>query len=307
VAEQADPGQPVLANTPVVGAATQVWPVARPPAAWASVVLVAALALVEAALVQRWLSLPRGLAAVASAPLVIAGALIVATLAVHTWSCLKARFVVNATKLTINRGTAHWVVPLSAISHISSGEPGAVLANRLLVPGFRAGIGYIKEAGPATFLTTAPLAQSVTIYTASGAYVISPTQPGAFAAALEERRVGAAPAATAVPGAGFLDVIMHPAMLALLAASALLDYALFAYVTWWYPALPAQIPLGPDPAGAPAGAAFHLPQIGALVLVTNLLLAVLPPLRRPISTATLLGATLAVQVFLWVAFLTLLP
>ena len=83
----------------------------------------------------------------------------------------------------------------------------------------------------------------------------------------------AAPAAVGSdPGAGFLDEIMRPAMLALLIASALLDYALLAYITWWYPALPAQVPLGPDPALVPVGAVYRLPQIGALALIMNVLL-----------------------------------
>ena len=166
MAEQADPGRPILAEAPAAAAPRIIWPIARPPAAWSAVVVAAVLALIEAALALRWLALPHGLAAVASAPLVIAGALSVSALAVHTWSCLTARFAIDATTLTIIRGTARWVVPLSSAS-IADAQPGAVLANRLLLPGIRAGTGYIKDGGPAVFLTTAPLAQSVIVRTPS--------------------------------------------------------------------------------------------------------------------------------------------
>jgi len=273
--------------------------------------VLAVLLVVEGLLVRRWLSLPVGLAAVAMAPVAIATGLASAAAGLRVLSCLTMHYVLDARTLTIVRGTARWVVPLTAIERVYIGEARAVLVDRLVIPGFNLGRGYVKDRGKAVFFTTLPAAAAVAVQTETCTYLVSPRLAGEFVGAIEQRRGSAGAAEECEPGAGFLVVLKRPLAAGLALLAALGNLALYAYIVWWLPALP-DLPVHFSSAGmadrwGPAAARLWLPQIGTIILVSNLLLAVLPPLRRPMTTYVLLAAALLVQVFLWLGFLMLLP
>jgi hypothetical protein len=242
----------------------------------------------------------------------LALALMAVAVAQRLISCHSLRYSIDDQRLTIARGLARWVIPLAAVQQVSRGDEGAILTSGWLAPGFRVGQGYIPDGGRALFFASLPAATSVVVRTANCAYVLSPSNLDAFCAALEAHKVGAPPVAGSEPGPSLLIVLRHPLAVALAALAALANAALYAYIAWWMPVLPAEMPVHFTAAGmtdrwGPALSLSWLPQTGSLILAANLVLVLLPPLRRFETTVVLLGASLVVQAFLWVAFLRLLP
>lgn len=305
MAEQTDPSSPGLLEQ-------RSWPSQRPLLAWLGPGALVVLLVLEALLVRRWLSLPFGLAAVATAPLIIAVACAAALLFATALSCLTVHYTLDDHALTIVRGTARWVVPLAAITSVHMGATQAVLTNRLWLPGVWMGRGYVEDTGPAVFAATVPPDEAVAVHTDSCTYVLSPAQPGRFAAALQERRVQAIPSDASEPGPGYLDALLQPlpAALALLAAAA--NWALYVEIARWTPVMPARMPvhfnaLGSADRWGPPASLLWLAQMGTAILAVNLLAALLPPLRRPVTTYLLVGTALLAQILLWLAFAALLP
>jgi hypothetical protein len=277
----------------------------------------AALLVLETLLARRWLSLPFGLTAVAAAPLIIAVTCAAIALSVNILSCLTAHYTLDDSTLTIVRGTARWVVPLTTITGVGTGETKAVLVDPLWLPGLWMGRGHVKDRGPAVFVAAVPPVQAVAVYTEACTYLLSPKQAPRFAAALEESRSRAGAAVEGMdgarePSAGYLGALLQPlpAALALLAAAA--NWALYVQIIRWTPAMPAQMPvhftaLGAADRWGPPTALLWLAQIGTVIVAMNLLVALLPPLRRSAPPALLMGTALLVQILLWLAFAALLP
>lgn len=279
---------------------------------WLGVGALAALLIAEVLLIRRWIALPVGVAAVAVGVAAVVAAIALVALTLRLASSLTLHYVLDHQTLTIVRGAARWVVPLCALERVYTGESRAVLVERELMPGFTFGRGYVPDGGRVLFFTTRPPAAAVALRTASCTYLISPVHADQFVAAVEAQRAQAGPAEAREPGEGFLVALRQPAAILLTAGAALADAALYAYVAWWYPAFPNAMPVHFNAAGladrwGPAFALFWLPEIGTIVLVANVLLSVLLPLRRPMTALLLLASALMVQVFLWVAFLRLLP
>jgi len=97
-----------------------------------------------------------------------------------------------------------------------------------------------------------------------------------------------------------------------LAALALvLNLTLYVYIWWWFPALPASLPIHYDALGnvdrfGPAQGILWLPLIGSFVLTGNALLSSLLAQDRLLAIV-LMGATPWIQVLLWVAVLRIVP
>ncbi len=306
MAEQTD------SDTTIAAVARQSWPAARTVLAWSGAGMLVVLLIVEGLLLRRWLALPVGVTAVVVGLGALVGAAAIVALALRFVSCLTLRYVLDQQTVTIIRGTAHWVVPLCAVEQVYVGEPRAVVVDSEALPGFTVGRGYVPDSGKVLFFTTLPNAVSVALRTSHCTYLLSPSHAGQFVAAVEARRAQAGPVAAREPGPGFLVILRQPWAMLLAAGAIAANAALQAYMAWWYPAFPSSMPLhfaanGLADRWGQALALFWLPRIGAIVIATNLLLSVLPPLRRPAHTAVLLAAALLAQVLLWVAFLRLLP
>jgi hypothetical protein len=260
----------------------------------------------EVALLGRWSVLPVSPQRVALLPALVVVTLLAAALAVRLASCLTMHFMVDDCALTIVRGTARWVVPLAAIESVDPGQAGAVLADRLLLPGFFTGSGYIKDGGPALFFCTGSPRSALSVRTATCSYVLAPQQPERFAASLDRLRGDAVPATAVEPGPGLLQVLLEPPATVLVGLAALANLGLYALVAAWY-ADPVAGALVSVPvllhAGMP-GSLFWLPVAGSLMLATDLLVCVLPQARRAAAYLLLVTSFLA-QVLLWLAFLTM--
>ena len=296
--------------SPLSAPGKRVWPIERPLAAWSGAGILLALSVVEALLLCRWLALSLSPARVALGLAMVVLGLGALAMATRLVTSLTLYYAVDADSLTIVRGMTRWVIPLLAIETVYEGEPRAVLMDGEVLPGFALGRGYVKDGGKAMFFTTRSAGSSVAVRTADATYLLSPAGRG-FVDLLEARRGQAGPALAAAPGAGPFVMLRRPLAVTLAAAAAFGNAALYAYIVWWYPVLP-ELPVHfsadglPDRWGPPSSV-FWLPQIGTIIFLANVLLALLPPLRRSMTTYVPLAAALLVQVLLGVAFQLLLP
>ncbi len=225
--------------------------------------------------------------------------------------------------LTIRWGASSILIPLYEIERVLVERdvgPGAsprLHLRGLYWPGRLVGVGRAEGFGPAHFYATRPWPNQVLVVSQNSVYVLSPADPQAFAEALATAR-------TLGPARQFSGTTDRPAFVnglaevfrsplrdrvaqGLMGAGAALNLALFGYLAWRYPRLPATIPLHFDPAGVPdvlgpASQAFILPTIGLITFFLNSLLGWGLHARQDRSPAYLLwGATVLVQVLLWVA------
>jgi hypothetical protein len=317
VAEQTDSRSTVLledegsqAPRPVA-AGKLTWRTVWPARAWLVVATLAGLVFVETMLVRRWLALGISPAAVLVGCAGGAVGLAIVVLATRLLSALTLRYVVTDHTLAVVRGMARWVIPLTVIERVYIGEKAAVQTEGILLPGFLLGKGYLRDGGPALFFSSVSPAGAVAVRTAECTYILSPGNADTFVAVIEQRRAHAQPACGSAPGPGWLAVLRQPPAVVLTLAATAANAALFAYIARWYVVLP-DLPVHfsaagtPDRWGTPA-AHFWLPTIGAIILLSDLFLSALPPLRDPLRTYLLLAAAVVVQVCLWVAFVSLLP
>jgi uncharacterized membrane protein len=97
----------------------------------------------------------------------------------------------------------------------------------------------------------------------------------------------------------------------LLAATLIVNIALFSYLLIRFDALPELLPLHFDASGMPdrieaKNGIFALPTIGLIVLVLNIVLGIPIHRRESIATKLLIAGALVVQVIMWVAVSTIL-
>ena len=96
----------------------------------------------------------------------------------------------------------------------------------------------------------------------------------------------------------------------LLALGGLFNLTLFAYIGWYYRALPESLPLHFDILGQPdrfgvRSEIFRLPAIGLLLLVLNSLSGLAIQRWEKMGAYLLLGLTPVVQVLFWLAALNI--
>jgi len=177
------------------------------------------------------------------------------------------------------------------------------------------GSGVVPDVGMTLFNATAPLSQQLFIVTDLAAYAISPIDREGFAEAIKARKAMG-------PTQDVLQESIRPAFFdwpvwgdqlarGLAVGAGILCAALFAFVSFKYPDLPARIPLHFDAGGiadrfGSPPEAFILPLIGLLALSLNTIVAVPLYLRERVPAYTLWGGALLVQLLVWVAAVTLL-
>ncbi len=288
------------------------WSARKPPLVWVGLAVPLAL-LATDALMARWLlAMPMGLAAWVIGLVVALGAATAVAFAARVWSCLTLHYVLDDRVLTIVWGTARWVIPLAAIEDVALGQGAAVLVDGTLLPGCRVGRGYIKDAGKALFFSLLPPQQTLALRTADCTYLISPDGDD-FLPTLAALRQVAGPAVASEPGAGPLALLRHPLGAFLAGAGTFLNALLHGYLCWWLPALPDRLPTHYSPSGLADGwdtplALFWLPAIGTAVALLNIALVMVEPVRRQRAVGyVLLATSCLVQMFLWVAFVRLVP
>jgi hypothetical protein len=301
VAEQADSRVSLLGG--------ETWHSEDPQGSRGRAILLAALLVAEAALVWRALHVPISPALVAMIYATVCVGLLVVSIVRQLVETHNTRYELANDTLTIIRGMARWVIPLTAIEDIAQSRDNIPSGDADL-PESAQMKRRLREGESTHLATNLPVAQSVAVHTAARTYYASPQRPGDFRAALLERRAMAQPVQGSEPGEDVFAPVRQPVAAALLFLAVIANASLYAYIAWWYPALPDVLAHAAPEIGQrwrDASALLWLPHSGLLILAGDVFLALLRPLRRPTMTLTLLWCALVVQMLLWAAFLQLLP
>ena len=224
------------------------------------------------------------------------------------------RYRLDRNALTIVWGATRQIVPMASIQRVVRGEElgGRVDIEGMNWPGYWVGHGRVEGIGLVLLYATRPLAEQLLVVTPTLAYGISPDEPEKFLQAFElRRRLGPLQRVSQESHQpGFLTwPIWQDRLAHLLGALGLLaNAALFAYLCWRYPALPAFLPLRFDALGqtdriAPRSEVFKLPFIGLLALTANCGLGFLVHRRERFGSYLLLAGAFLVQILLWLAVL----
>ncbi|MCB9421111.1 MAG: DUF1648 domain-containing protein [Ardenticatenaceae bacterium] len=208
--------------------------------------------------------------------LLLASLPLLAVVAYWTSSLSTTRYHVVENALLIEWGSLRQVIPLAAIESLQPG--GKITQFRgLRWPGLMIGRGQI-DGQVAVVFATRPAAEQLLLKTETAVYAISPVDLENFKNCLEALRTAEMAEPVDLPEShlGFLSWSFWnewPAHL-LLAASGLLNLALFGYLTAVYNHLPAQVPLHFNQLGqvdrlAAPNRLFLLPLIGLTVWLVN--------------------------------------
>jgi len=252
-----------------------------------------------------------GLAIVGSIPLI---SLIVYQLI----GLARSSYALDRNVLTIDWGPIRQIVPTEAIQRIMLGTevPGSIKKFRgWRWPGLMVGQGDVPDAGLTLFYASAPLRHQLIVVTPSLSYAISPADVAGFIESIKARyELG--------PTQAVAQTTQHPPLFdwdlwrdrlarGLIVPGAILCVALFAFVCFRYPDLPARLPLHYSIEGladrlGPASQAFILPLIGLMALLANSVLGGLIYRRERMASYVLWGGTILVQALLWIGAIGLL-
>ncbi len=238
---------------------------------------------------------------------------VIARVGLWLWSLLRLRYEVTREGIVIHAATARHVVPMADIRGVRRGVPPVESWRGAAWPGLRIGHGHLRADGVEgsdilVFATSPPAEQLLILGGGALAYAISPTDPEAFMAELRlRRRLGPVHdlAETTVRPAFFaLPVWSDGVILALLAASLIINALLFAWTAWRYPTLPAEFALrfrhvasvGPVPgAVVPRGTLWRLPAMGLAAVAVDQVLAVAVHRRARLAAVLLAVGAVLVQ------------
>ncbi len=232
----------------------------------------------------------------------------------RTISTLFMEYWVDRDGVTVVWGPMREIIPIGAIERIQRGGFEAVIGrwwewpNPYLTEGTAAGLGAVHS------LATRPAAEQVVLVTDQAAYALSPGAGDEFIAALQARhQLG--PARLLKPERRWPSVwqwtIWRDRLaLLLLGLAALANLAVFGYLCFRYPQLPADLPLHFDPQGQPdrygvPASLFILPLIGLGALLINGVWGAVLYQRRRTASYLLWGGALVVQILVAVALVNL--
>lgn len=245
----------------------------------------------------------------------VAIGIVAAYVAYRTLLCHTLTYWIDRNAITIAWLGEHYIVPLPTIAQIIIGAddqgPG---------PWWTWPAPYLADlhGGPeqrVTSLATRPLPEQILLVTTAGVIGVSPAQAEAFVQALQERyRLG--PTQFLRPGRrrSFITawpVWDDPLGRGLLAAGLVGALALFGWLSFAYPALPAQIALHYNFQGevdrmGPRAGLLALPVIGLLTWTANTLFGGLVHRRQRFGAYLLWMGTLVVQILAAIALAGLL-
>jgi hypothetical protein len=227
------------------------------------------------------------------------------------------RYHLNRNGLIISWGLGQQRIPFNRIEQIVPGhtitEPATF--NGLNLAGLRFGRGRMANLGPLKFWATSPLPQSMLIVTPGQTYVISPSQPAGLLQAWQARRsLGPTQQwAEEIHRRWPLNLTILSDRVArwLLGAAALLLLALLGYISLNYLNIPPSISIHFNSLGqvdlmASKPFVFLLPAVGAMIWGLNLIIGSTIYRYEKMGTYLLWGSTIAVQLGLWGAALTII-
>jgi hypothetical protein len=277
----------------------------------------AVLAGAVAILVINFLPLQQNLPDVFKVIMAVLVSLAVMSLAIYA-AIIAFRLHYDLTRngLVIQWGLTRRHIPLESILDI---VPGHSLTNPpafrgLNIGGLRLGWGRLTDYGWLRFHTTAALSDSLLVVTPEQTFVISPQQPDHFIKAWQARQsLGPTQRWSFSVRRSWpfsYSLLSDPLTWWLLGLSSLACLALFGYLALNYPTLPRSLPIHFNAFGLPDRIAdksslFNLPLLGLAVLGVNTILGGLFYRWERVAAYLLWGSTLAVQICLWVAAVTL--
>jgi hypothetical protein len=207
-------------------------------------------------------------------------------------------------------------IPFNSIQAIIPGQeiPGLSNFRGLKLAGLHVGRAELADFGPIKIRATATVNDSLLVIAADRSYLISPRQPEAFLQAWQLRQpLGP----TQDWSAGVVrswplnkPILTDSLTWGLLGAAAVIYLALVGYLSLIYAELPAVLPIHFDALGqadrvAEKSALLTLPAAGGIVLGVNLLLGSLIYRWDEVAAYLLWGSAIVMQVFLWIAVLTI--
>ena len=228
----------------------------------------------------------------------------------------KLKYHLNRNGLIIQWGLCQKRIPLH---HIEEIIPGEIVKEPIRFRGFelaglRMGRGESDELGRIAFHTTAPLERTLLVLTPEQTYGISPQDPSAFLKAWHDRQaLGPTQHWCEEVRRGWplsIEVLVDPLCWWLVGSAAVICLALLGYVSLSYAGLPTLLPVHFDNFGqadriVDKFSLFILPAVGAIALGVNLILGGFIHHREKVAAYMLWGSTIVVQLFLWIATLTI--
>ncbi len=229
---------------------------------------------------------------------------------------LKLHYQLTRNGLAIQWGLAQQRIPFNSIQAIIPGRdiPGLTKFRGLKLAGLQVGRAELVEYGPIKIRATAALNDSLLVVASDRSYLISPRQPEAFLRAWHLRQpLGPTQnwSADVVRSWPLNTPILTDSLTwGLLGAAAVIYLALIGYLSLIYAELPAVLPIHFDALGqadriAEKSALLTLPAAGGIVLGLNALWGGLIYRWDKVAAYLLWGSAIVMQVFLWIAVLTI--
>lgn len=247
---------------------------------------------------------------------VVVGSLpVLAHLLLRTWAAFTLEYWVDRNAITVRWAYLRQIIPLPSITHIASdqdlpiGKPG--LFNWPLP--YQRSVGHDESI---QLFATRPPSEGVLFDTADGTYVLTPADPQAMIAVVQER-YAMGPSQVLAPArvrAGRINRLLPSDRLGiwLLAGGMLGALILFGVLMISFPNLPEVLTVRYNSAGLPEeirekAALYRLPAIGLLAWIINGIAGLYLMARRQAVAAYMLwSGALVVQVFSLLALVSLI-
>jgi len=229
---------------------------------------------------------------------------------------LKLHYQLTRNGLAIQWGLAQQRIPVNSIQAIVLGKdiPNVSKFKGLKLAGLQVGRAELAEYGPVKIRATAELNDSLLVVASDQSYLISPCQPEAFLQAWQLRQpMGPTQqwSADVVRNWPLNKPILTDTLTwGLLGAAAAIYLALIGYLSLIYADLPAALPIHFDALGqadriAEKSTLLTLPAAGGIILGLNAILGSLIYRWDRVAAYLLWGSAIVMQVFLWIAVLTI--
>jgi hypothetical protein len=236
-------------------------------------------------------------------------------LLLRTWAAFTLEYWVDRNAITVRWAHVRQIIPLPAITHMATNQDLPIGKPGLLhwpAP-------YLRPAGPdhaIQIFATAPPAECVLFDTDAGTYALSPADPEAMIAAVQERYM-MGPSQVLAPArlrAGRLTRLLpaDPLGVWLLTGGLLGVLILFGVLMISFPNLPDVLTVRYNSAGLPEeigekGALYRLPGIGLLAWLINGAAGLVLMARRQVTAAYMLwSGAVVVQIFSLLALVSLI-
>lgn len=230
-----------------------------------------------------------------------------------TFNCWRLRYFLDDAKLVVRWGPVRHIVPLTLVERAFSGEEVErdPKIRGLNWVGYHVGSAKMASLGRVVFYSThiSPR-ELVYVVTPGLAYAISPSNPLGFLARLRELKQQLSPSSVR-PMAERWSVMRLPiwrdryAQFIIL-LGLLVNAAMFAYVTYFFPSLPELLPMhftvfGDVDLIGYRSEVLKLPAMAFVVFASNLALAVVLHARERVAAYISLVTAGFIQVVFWVA------